>query len=252
MSLRVAALTCRYPGTNRPAVADVAFTVAAGQVCALVGPNGAGKSTVLKVVVGLVKAQLGTASLDAPDARIAYLPQAAPTGTGLTALEVVLLGRLGRLGLRVNDGDLAAAMSALAATRTDSLATRGLDELSGGELQRVMLAQALVRDPTALVLDEPTSNLDLAHQLDALHLVRAETHARRMTTLMVLHDLTLAARFADVIAVLRDGRLVTYGPPAEVLNAELLAEVWGVAARVHHDAETGTITVIPLHSLSAA
>lgn len=212
MSLHVAALTCRYPGTRRPAVDGVDFKVAPGQACALVGPNGAGKSTVLKAVVGLLKPQSGTAVFGPTEPRVAYMPQTAPTGTGLTALEVVLLGRLGRLGLRVHDRDLAAAMTALAATRADSLASRGLDELSGGEVQRVLLAQALVRDPTALVLDEPTSSLDLAHQLEALHLVRVETRARRMTTLMVLHDLTLAARFADVIAVLAGGRLEKLRP----------------------------------------
>ena len=250
MSLRVTALTCRYPGTRRAAVADVDFTVAPGQVCALVGPNGAGKSTVLKAVVGQLKPASGVTSLGATGARLAYLPQGVPSGTGLSALEVVLLGRLGRLGMRVRDDDLAAAMAALAATRCEALAGRGIDALSGGEVQRVMLAQALVRDPSALVLDEPTSSLDLANQLDALHLVQIETRARRMTTLMVLHDLTLAARFADIVVVLKNGRVIAGGPPAEVLCAELLAEVWGVAARVHHDPETGDLAVVPLRALS--
>ena len=249
MTLRVENLTCRYPGSDKMAARGVSFDVGNSRICALVGPNGAGKSTVLKAAIGILKPQAGTAVFDAPRERVAYMPQTVPAGTGLTALEAVLLGRLTQLGLRVRDDDLDAAMAALTATGTENLAARGLDELSGGELQRVLLAQALVRDPRAMALDEPTNSLDLAHQLEVLELVRTATRARGMTTLLVLHDLTLAARFADTLAVMADGLLVAQGAPADILDADLLAQVWGIEGRVSRDPETGDLAVVPHHAL---
>ena len=228
MSVRARAITVHYG--SRIAVDAVTLDVAPGEVLAILGANGSGKSSLLRALAGVQPCQ-GALAWDvhmAPGAGIGYMPQDNAIRAALTAFEVVLLGRLRSLAFRVNERDLAAAGNALTELGIDGLASRRIGELSGGQRQLVLLAQVLAADPRVLLLDEPTSALDIAHQLHVLGLLRAATVRRGLTTVAVLHDLNAAARFADRIALMRDGRLVGLGCPADVLTNASLRDAYGV------------------------
>lgn len=213
-----------------------------GTVTAIVGPNGAGKSTLLKAVVGLAPHE-GT--VERPPGRIGYLPQDNGARAVLKVLEVVLLGRLDALGLAVARADLLAAGRVLEELGLADLADRYLGELSGGQRQMVYLAQVLAGDPAAMLLDEPTSALDLRNQMEMLDHVRRLTRARGLTTLIAIHDLNAATRFADRVAMLRDGRLAAEGAPADVFTAALLRQVYRIEAAVIPGAD-GLPSITPL------
>ncbi len=232
MILRAQAVTVRYG--RRVAVDRVTLDARPGEVLAILGANGSGKSSLLRALAGVQPCQ-GVLTWDGqaapgggPNGGIGYMPQDNAGGAALTAFEVVLLGRLRSLAFRVGDRDLLAAQAALAELGVVELAPRRIGELSGGQRQLVFLAQVLAADPEALLLDEPTSALDIAHQLHVLALLRAATARRGLATVAVLHDLNAAARFADRIALMRAGRLVGLGRPAEVLAAPVLRDAYGV------------------------
>jgi len=229
-----------------------------GTVTAVIGPNAAGKSTFFRCVAGLARGR-GHIAVDGRPlsawgreelARtVCYLPQDTVVNAVLTVFEAVLLARKQTASWSVDDTDTDAVASMLDALGIGTLAMRHLDELSGGQRQLVSIAQAMVREPKVLLLDEPTSALDLHRQLDVLALVRETTHRRGMTTLVTLHDLNLAARFADRILVLADGKVRAFGTAAEVLTADLIADVYGVEARVFPDVD-GAPHVAPLRRLA--
>ncbi|MFI7025672.1 ABC transporter ATP-binding protein [Micromonospora sp. NPDC049900] len=211
-----------------------------GTLVGLLGPNGSGKTTLLRVVAGLIAPGSGTVTVAGDDVaglprataarRMALLAQYAETDLDLTALDVVLLGRTPHRRSRWSDTDTDRAAAADALDRVDmtGYAHRRWQTLSGGERQRVQLARALAQEPQLLLLDEPTNHLDIGHQLQLLGLVRRSG----VTTLAALHDLNLAAMFCDLVVVLRQGRVVASGPPAEVLTPALLADVYAVDADV--------------------
>ncbi|MFK3772143.1 ABC transporter ATP-binding protein [Pseudomonas sp. NPDC089406] len=209
----------------------------AGSLVALVGPNGAGKSTLLRALAGLERMK-GSLSLDGEDVtrlgfaersrRLAYMPQQLPPGIALGVLESILAG------LRVAgvEKPLEVAFEALRRLGIEHLAEYPLGSLSGGQRQLVALAQLLARNPRVLLLDEPTSALDLHYQLRVMDAVRERVLAHRLLAVAVLHDINLAASHADWLVVLSEGRVVASGAPEQVLEPELLAKVYGVAARV--------------------
>ncbi|MDR6711955.1 iron complex transport system ATP-binding protein [Pseudomonas hunanensis] len=209
----------------------------AGSLVALVGPNGAGKSTLLRAIAGLERMK-GSLQLDGQDVtrlglaersrRLAYMPQQLPPGIALGVLESIVAA------LRLSGGDnlLEVAYQALRQLGIEHLAEQPLNSLSGGQRQLVALAQLLARNPQVLLLDEPTSALDLHYQLRVMDAVRERVVAHRLLAVAVLHDINLAASHADWLVVLSQGRVVASGAPAQVLTAGLLAEVYGVEARV--------------------
>jgi iron complex transport system ATP-binding protein len=230
-----------------------------GTVTALIGPNAAGKSTLLKCIAGLLRYD-GRVVLDGCDAQalgrdriryVTYLPQENPVNAVLTVFEAVLLARQHATSWRVQADDLDAVAAVLHGLEIDGLALRYLNELSGGQKQMVSIAQALVRDPRVLMMDEPTSSLDLQRQLEVLELVRQATAARMMTTVVALHDLNMAARFADHFVVLTDGTVYDAGPGRHVLTTAMLRDVYGIQAAVAlgHD---GRPQITPLSSLRNA
>ncbi|MFS0828776.1 ABC transporter ATP-binding protein [Pseudomonas phoenicis] len=208
-----------------------------GSLVALVGPNGAGKSTLLRALAGL-EPMKGSVTHDGVDVtqlnfaerarRLSYMPQQLPPGIALGVLESIIVG------LRVGGAEHPAALAfeALRQLGIEHLADRGLDALSGGQKQLVALAQLLARNPQVLLLDEPTSALDLHYQLRVMDAVRQRVQAQRLLAVAVLHDINLAASHADTLVMLDRGRVVACGTPEDVLRPALLAEVYGVQARV--------------------
>lgn len=235
-------------------------TLEAGTVTALIGPNAAGKTTLLKCMAGLLPCG-GTVALDGAEVRklpldrlthqVVYLPQETVVPGVLTVFESVLLARQRTASWRVGDADLADVTDVLARLELQHLAKRYLNELSGGQRQMVSIAQALVRRPRVLLLDEPTSSLDLQHTLEVLHLVRRLAAEADTAVVVAVHDLNLAARFTDRVAVLAGGRVLAHGTPQQVLTPDLLRHVYGVEALVHA-AHDGVPQITPLASVRAA
>ncbi len=247
MNLDIVGLTVRYGA--RIAVQDLALTLHPGEILALLGANGSGKTSVLRALAGLTP-HTGTARWSSPP-RIGYMPQDSAANAALTVFEVVLLGRMRSLRFRPDAADLAAAETTLREIGLHDLAERRIGELSGGQRQMVFLAQVLAADPHALLLDEPTSALDIAHQLRILELLRAVTRRRGLTTLVVMHDLNAAARFADRVALLHRGGLIGVGAPADILRAETLEPVFGARVAVLPGPD-GVPVVVPLGAATQA
>lgn len=223
---------------------DIHLQIAPGEFVGLIGPNGAGKSTLLKALAGILTArgEIVGAGSDA-----AYMPQDSGVATSLTVMDAMLLARVATLGLRVSETLLNAASAALEGFGLAALSGRRLDTLSGGQRQLVFLAQAVFREPHVLLLDEPTSALDLRHQLRVLETVRAVCRERRVTVVAAVHDLGQAARFADRIVCMANGRIVADGPPEEVITASRIREVYKVEAEICRTGG-GALAVTPLHA----
>lgn len=218
---------------------DISFTLAAGEILAICGANGAGKSSLLRMLYRHQAPLSGSVILDGRDlwlrpareaARIvAAVLQEQPTDFALTCREIVALGRLPhRHGMGPGSRDIEITDAALVRMDLSHLAARRFATLSGGERQRVMVARALAQEPRILVLDEPTNHLDIRHQLELLALLRG----LGLTVIATLHDLTLAADFADRVLVLRHGRIIADAPPGEALTEAVIAQAFHVAARV--------------------
>lgn len=223
-------------------------------VTAVIGPNAAGKSTLLKCIAGLLRAR-GDILLDGRDVKtfgrrdlvklVSYLPQETNSRAVLTVFEAVLLGRMHMLSWTVGDEDLSTVLKALDDLKIGHLAKRTLGELSGGQKQMVSIAQSLVREPQLLIMDEPTNALDLRNQMELFELVRRIAHDKQITAIVAMHDLNLAARYAERIVVLKEGEVYSAGDPVSVLTEEMLTSVYGIEARVIVD-EHGIPQVFPL------
>ena len=229
----------------------VDLNAAHGQMVGLIGPNGAGKSTFLRAISGVLRVQSGNIHLDGADLRsltskevaagLAIVPQIVPYTHGFTAMELVLMGRyphLGRFQIE-GQGDERIARNAMRQTETEQFADRTLDTLSGGERQRVIVSRALAQQPRILLLDEPTANLDVLHQLKVLGLVRRLVDDG-LTSVAAIHDLNMASRFCDRLVLLQEGRVLAEGAPKEVLTPKLIAQAFGVKAAVYRDPNTGS------------
>jgi ferric hydroxamate transport system ATP-binding protein len=242
---------------GRTIIRDACLELAAGAVTALVGPNGSGKSTLLRALARVVAPSAGTVLLDGRDIasvptaevarRLAYLPQDAVAPAGMTVRALVELGRrphLGRLGfMRADDRD--AVDWAIAATDLEALAARRVDTLSGGERQRAWLALALAQRTSLLLLDEPTTYLDIRHQLDVLALVRRLNADHGLTVCWVLHDLNAAAAYSDAMVWLRDGRVIAAGRAEALVTPDLMRRTFDVDAAVVPDPRTGRPVCLP-------
>jgi iron complex transport system ATP-binding protein len=257
--LQLVGVSAAYPTDRRVVLHDVALAVDAGEVVALVGPNGSGKSTILRVASGVLRPRDGKVLLDGRDIvaepsaavarRLAVVAQDATFPSSMTARELVELGRTPHLRLLFGprQRDRAAVDWALEVTASGYLANRFVDELSGGERQRVLLARALAQQPRVLLLDEPTANLDLRHQVAALELVRQLARADGLAVLAALHDLQLAALYCDRIFLLRDGRVAMDGPPEVVLTQAHLRPAFeqDVALVAHPTHGVPLVAIVP-------
>jgi ABC-type cobalamin/Fe3+-siderophores transport system ATPase subunit len=240
--LRIEDLSVSY-GARR-VLHEVSLTVENGELLALIGPNGAGKSTLVRAVSGFIPAQSGsvrkngTNLLTAPAGErariISVVPQVASLPPAFTVWETVLLGRTPYLNFlgQVSPADEDIARQSLQRVDALDLIDRRVGELSGGEQQRVLLARALAQSTPILLLDEPTSHLDLHHQVGLLELVRGLAHNDGLAVLVALHDLNLAARYADRIALMVDGQVKALGTPGEVLRPKLISEAYHLPVQV--------------------
>lgn len=238
MKITVENLTYSYNG--RPVVNGVSLSPREGEVTAILGPNGAGKTTLLRCITGALRPVRGTARLDGQSIdtmsprekarRVALVPQGSSLEFRFTVLETVLMGRYPWLGRFAAESarDHEIARQVIGEVGLAAFCDRPVTALSGGELQRVLVARALCQDTPALLLDEPVSHLDIRHQVDILSTVRRRADERGVTVLCVLHDLNLAARFAHRMVVMKDGRVVAEGVPDHVLDPALIGEVYGL------------------------
>lgn len=254
-TLSADAVTLAYG--DRQVVADLSLDLSPGRITAIVGANGCGKSTLLRALARLLRPRDGAVLLDGralasrPTKEIArtlgLLPQSPVAPEGIAVADLVGRGRHPhqRLLARWTAHDYEAVAAALDATGITDLADRSVDELSGGQRQRVWIAMALAQETDILLLDEPTTFLDVAHQIEVLDLLTDLNRSRGTTVVVVLHDLNLAARYADELVAVRDGRIHASGAPSDVVTDALVRDVFGLECSVIPDPLTGKPLVLP-------
>jgi iron complex transport system ATP-binding protein len=243
---------------QRTIVQDLDVEIPDGRITVIVGANACGKSTLLRGLARLLRPRGGVVLLDGEDVqglptkvvatRMGLLPQSPNAPEGITVADLVARGRYPhqRWFRQWTREDEAAVAEAMARTNTSDLAERTVDELSGGQRQRVWIALALAQDTPLMLLDEPTTYLDLAHQVEVLDLLADLNEQEGRTIVLVLHDLNLACRYADHLIAMKAGAIVTEGTPAEVMTADVVEEVFGLRSQVIADPLTSTPLVLPL------
>ncbi len=257
--IRLGGVSVAFDGSR--VVDAIDLSVPGGAWVGLIGPNGAGKTTLLRAVAGLIPAEgeIEAAGMNVASATrralarfVAYVPQRPLVPATMSVADYVLLGRTPHLSYLGTEGihDLEVASALLERLELVSFSERMLGSLSGGELQRAVLARSLAQEASILLLDEPTSALDVGHQLDALELVDELRRERGLTILSAMHDLTLAGQFADQLALLSGGRLVASGPAEEVLTEETILRYYGARVRVVRE-QDGRVAVIPSRSAAS-
>ena len=264
-TLHASGLTLKYD--QRTVIEDLTADIPQGKVTMIVGANACGKSTLLRGLARLLKPAAGTVTLDGRDIHrrparevartLGLLPQHPTAPDGIAVQDLVARGRYPhqgffRSGSTSTPQDERAVLQAMAATETLELADRNVDELSGGQRQRVWIALALAQETEVLLLDEPTTYLDLTHQVEVLDLITDLNRQRGTTVAIVLHDLNLAARYADHIIAMKNGRIVAEGAARAVVTEELVRDVFGLESRVLPDPVSGAPLIIPLGRHHAA
>jgi len=241
--LSINGLDFRYK--NISALEDVGIELNKGEVLSIVGPNGAGKTTLLKCILGIVKPDKGTVLIDGRDASrmkrlnlakcISYVPQASPSKFPISVFDVVLMGRRPYIVWKPSKKDLEVVADLLKSMGLEDVALRDFDQLSGGQKQKVLLARAFAQDTDYLLLDEPTSNLDLKHQMEVMEMISSMVKKKEAAAILAIHDLNLASRFSDTIIMLNAGKIVCTGKPLQVMTANNIRSVYGVEAMINTD-----------------
>ena len=232
----------RFKYRHHTVLRDVSLTVSPGEVVSLVGPNGTGKSTLLKCVNKILRPAQGDIHLQGKPLHhlslrqlahvVAYVPQHTEAGSALSVFDMILLGRAPHIGYRVSEQDRRIVMDTIERLALHDLAFRMFGELSGGERQKVLLARALAQKSKLLLLDEPTSNLDLKNQLETMWIIHTVVKEEGLSALVAIHELNLAARFSDRLVMLKQGQVHTDGHWETTLTPENIEQVYGVQARV--------------------
>ncbi len=241
---------------HRPVLTDISFDVMPGEIVGLIGPNGSGKSTVIRALTRIIAPQQGRILLGGQDiltierqhlARLlGVVPQLPLLPSAFTGFEVVLMGRNPHLGLFEHEKaeDIDKAWRAMEMTGTQDLARRSVGELSGGQIQCLLIARALAQETDAMLLDEPTANLDIGRQIEILDLIQRLCRRRNLTVLAALHDLNLASQYCNRLVLISNGRLYRHGPPSEVVTSENIAEVYGADHCVYSHPVNGLPVVL--------
>ena len=247
-------ITLGYNGS--PVLKEISFTASRGRILGIIGPNGSGKSTLVRAISRVIQPETGSIIIDGQDLKtmktkevarmVAVVPQNADLPKMMTAFELVLMGRTPHLRLFQNEGesDFAVARKAMEATKTSGFAGRQIGKLSGGERQKVTIARALAQEPDVLLLDEPTTYLDIKHQGEILNLAKQLCTEQNLTVIITLHDLNLAAQYCDRLIMLSSGRIFAKGGPAEVLTEENIGKVYGTSVHIFPHPVNRTPTVL--------
>jgi iron complex transport system ATP-binding protein len=248
--LSVTNLSFAYHET--PVLSNVSFDVASGEIVAVLGPNGAGKTTLLKAIHGLIKARSGSVHIDALDVgksrlreiarTISYTPQQ-DDRAHITSFDAILLGRKPYFDWGPSGGDYRRVEQVLGLFNLEGFSERYIDEMSGGEYQKICVARSFAQDPALMLLDEPTSSLDLRNQIDLLNLLRRIVREHPIAVVMSIHDINLALRYVDSCLFIKKGTVKTKVPVMEI-DADLIEDVYGIKTRVVHF--EGRPIVVPL------
>lgn len=243
---------------DKSILSDVSFSVSAGEFFVIIGPNGAGKTSLLKIISGLQKSERGSVHVKGKDITqysrrslaqvIAIVPQQIEVGFPFTVADTVIMGRTPHLGILGMEGknDFHIAEQAMQFTDVAHLAERKLFQLSGGELQRVIIARAICQQPEIILLDEPTTALDPAHQLKIMDLMERFCRLHKTTIIMVSHDLNLASMYGDRLVLLKDGKVIMAGSPETVLDRKLLEESYGCQLLVDENPLGRVVRITPV------
>ncbi|TQD25913.1 ABC transporter ATP-binding protein [Methanolobus vulcani] len=241
---------------SHPVLNDINFKIES-RITALIGPNAAGKSTLLKCMAGVLEPD-GSLIINEKDVKDlkkeelirsrSYLPQDSKTNACLSVFETLLLGMVHSLSWKVGEEEIEAVSNVLEYMGIEDLAMKNINELSGGQKQMVFIAQSLIRNPQLLLMDEPTNGLDLQHQLELFEFIQKITKEKGMTTIIALHDLNLAARYADNIVVMSKGMIHSSGSPSSVLTQKTIQSVYGINADISVDTD-GILWIKPLNSV---
>lgn len=257
--LRAETVTLKYD--ERTVARDLSVSIPDASFTVIVGPNACGKSTLLRALSRLLKPSAGKIVLDGGDIaslpaketarRLGLLPQSSIAPEGITVADLVARGRYPHQSFlrQWSEADEAAVAQAMASTKITELANRPVDELSGGQRQRVWIALVLAQDTPILLLDEPTTYLDISHQIELLDLL-AQLNKQGRTVVAVLHELNHACRYASHLIAMRDGAVMAQGNPSEIVNEALVADVFGLASMIIPDPVSGTPLIVPKSSAS--
>jgi iron complex transport system ATP-binding protein len=254
VKLNISGVTFSYASTVL--LKDVTMEIDAPEILGLVGPNGAGKSTLIRCIDRILKPQRGSILLGGRETKkmgrrelakhLGYVPQATADGFPATVFDTVLMGRRPHISWGISDSDLGKVAEILKLLEIERFALRDFKSLSGGEKQRVFIARVFAQEPDVLLLDEPTSNLDIKYQLEVLEVTKNVVRKKRISAIIAIHDLNLAARYTDKIVMLKEGGVFAAGTPRAVLTPENIKSVYGVEARVIGD--SGGLYVFPVRS----
>ena len=255
VNITIKSLTFGYNGSM--ILDNLNLVVEDSEVLGLVGPNGSGKTTLIKCMDKILKPK-GSILIDGRDIdtvsrtelakRLGYVPQSSSTPLATTVFDTVLMGRRPHISWRVSDSDLDKVADILGLLHLEYLAMRDFSQLSGGQKQKVLIARALAQEPEVLLLDEPTSSLDMKHQLEVMETISSLVKEKKISAVMALHDLNLASMFVDKLAILKGGKIYAAGEPIDLLNAKNIRDVYGVEAVVMNNLERPYI--VPLRSLN--
>lgn len=254
--LTVQELFFRYK--NITVLKDVGIELNKGEILSIVGPNGAGKTTLLKSIARIVKPDKGTILIDGKNISrmnrldlakcISYVPQASPSRFPTSVFDAVLMGRRPYIVWKPSKKDLKLVADLLKSMDLEKVALRDFDQLSGGQKQKVLLARAFAQDTDYMLLDEPTSNLDLKHQMEVMEMISGMVKRKGMAAMLAMHDLNLASRFSDTIMMLNSGTVFCTGEPSQVITVENIKSVYGVKARVNRN--SGHPYILPIRPLN--
>lgn len=233
--------------TKNDVIRDISFNAESGKVVTLLGPNGCGKSTLIKTICGIHKQREGTISIDGTSTdsiekkeaakMIGYVPQNVTYTDYSTVFDTVLLGRFPYVEWTYTKNDIRIASDALKCMDIEEFSTRDINNLSGGQRQKVFIARSLAQDPKFYIFDEPTNSLDLKNQLNTMKLMKNIVKGRNACLVVALHDLNLAMRYSDKVIILKDGIVFDKGPPKDVITADTIEKVYGVRSKIFEDGE---------------
>jgi iron complex transport system ATP-binding protein len=257
VKLKVRDVEFGYAGV--PILKDICIDIAESEILGIVGPNGAGKSTLIRCIDRILRPQKGTILLDGQNIndmhqmelakKIGYIPQTTVQVFPATVFDTILMGRRPHIGWRSSEKDTEAVLEMLQMLDIEEFAMRDINELSGGQQQKVFIARALTQEPDLLLLDEPTSNLDIRHQLEVMNIIKNIVREKGISAIMAIHDLNLGSRYADRIIMMNRGKIFAAGDPASVLTSENIKHVYSVEVKVNnHDGRPYIVPIRPVRA----